>query len=973
MLAAAVGLAASGLMPSGAQEAPEVRIMQGSAASATAVVAQFVPAVGGVNFAVSAGVALSKVTNQVAVAQAESLDFGLVGLILSALQVVPASELPQPLIVDNRKGDVERDETDYPVVGEQLGAGRKRVQATKVPASRAQADVATAVSSLLTISAGHADAVTTTLSPTTREGRSSVSVDIDIAGVVQLSGLRWEAHHRTGSGAVSTASFAVAHAIIGGVAVPTESYAELGALINAALAPSGIVVRLPMVERTSAATDLVRVTALEVELRDTELGRATLGPILDLSREQREDLFDQVNAAYGPAGIALLVADIMLTIAGGQGAVTARIGGAEASSGDLALVDPFGDPGSVAPAAPAVTPGAVVLPPVASRPTMSRSVAAGTSRPVATTERCRSIHAERPRGCSEGSLLPLGLAGLAAAVAVGGLDARHQRRHRVAFGSGTPSAGWRALRSYGPLAATGLGFAVLAVSVTVPRDDVAYRGPVEIPSVGAPGTGGSAAPGLDDRGRSAGSGSGARGGSPGQTTSCRGRARQVPGDPYSPPCYAFSGDNGGATSVGVTGDTIRVTVRQVEAGSATDIFVGLAGQSIQDSSESVGATLDALAEYFSGHFQLYGRRLEIELFRGQGNGLIELLGGGKEAASADAVQAAEEFKPFADISGNTLPYADGLAQHHVVNVGAPYPSRAWYQARRPYSWSLFPDGTNVVEASTSAIVGRYPPGSSAEHAGGSLRGKPRRFAVVAPENAEYQESVNVLLDRLRSAGIDVALNVKYKLDLQSMPNQASNAIAKLNDAGVTSVLCYCDPAMLAFGMTPKANEQQYQPEWITAGLVFVDQDVVSQAIDPRQWSHAFGTAYNAESERIGASFPYAAYKSVRPDDEPALGVEELYYQMYLLVLGIQMAGPNLTPETFEAGLFAYPNQFGPRGTWGFGSGDYTPTNDYRELWWDPTRLSTQNDKPGTWVELNGGRRYSPTNPPKGRAPFFEAG
>jgi hypothetical protein len=103
------------------------------------------------------------------------------------------------------------------------------------------------------------------------------------------------------------------------------------------------------------------------------------------------------------------------------------------------------------------------------------------------------------------------------------------------------------------------------------------------------------------------------------------------------------------------------------------------------------------------------------------------------------------------------------------------------------------------------------------------------------------------------------------------------------------------------------------------------------------------------------------------------GVEELYYLMYVLVIGLQMAGPNLTPETFEAGMFAYPDRFGPRGTWDFGPGDYTPTNDYREIWWDPDRTSTQNDRQGAWAQLDNGRRYTPEHPPHGRAPYFEEG
>ena len=145
-------------------------------------------------------------------------------------------------------------------------------------------------------------------------------------------------------------------------------------------------------------------------------------------------------------------------------------------------------------------------------------------------------------------------------------------------------------------------------------------------------------------------------------------------------------------------------------------------------------------------------------------------------------------------------------------------------------------------------------------------------------------------------GINIELNMRYKLDISSMPNQASNIIAQLKDKGITTVICACDPVMLALGLTPKANEQSYEPEWVTAGLAFVDQDIVSQLIDSRQWSHAFGIAYNAESEPQGRSFPYAAYKQMRPDDEPAFGVEEIYYQMYMLAIGIQIAGPSYAAD-----------------------------------------------------------------------------
>ena len=545
----------------------------------------------------------------------------------------------------------------------------------------------------------------------------------------------------------------------------------------------------------------------------------------------------------------------------------------------------------------------------------------------------------------------------------------------------------RMARSYGPLLAVALAFVVMATTVsTRPRERVEYAGAVEVPNVagstgGTDGTGttgtGTGTGGTTGTGGSTGTGgttaTGGTGGGGNAAVQGCGRAAQVPGDPYSPPCYSFSGDNGGATFQGVTADSITVAIRQLEGPSAAEIFADISGQSVNDSPQSAADTITALAEYFSEHFQLYGRKIKISFFKGEGSGAGELLGGGKEKALADAVRVAKEIKAFADLSGITIPYADALARNGIVNFGAPYPSRAWFEARQPYAWSLFPDGTNVTDASAAAVIGRLGAGSTVQFGGPDMIGKPRKFAVVAPENAEYQESVNAYTANLGKAGIQVALNMKYKLDIASMPNQASNIIAQLKDAGVTSILCGCDPVMLALGLTPKANEQGYEPEWLTSGLAFVEQDIVSQLIDTRQWRHAFGIAYNAESEPQGRSYPYAAYKSVRPNDEPAFGVEEIYYQMYLLAIGLQMAGPNLTPQSFQAGMFAYPGGSGPRGSWGFGPGDFTPTDDFREIWWDPIRISGQNNKPGAWVQLNGGARYTSQNAPQGPAPFFKEG
>ena len=370
---------------------------------------------------------------------------------------------------------------------------------------------------------------------------------------------------------------------------------------------------------------------------------------------------------------------------------------------------------------------------------------------------------------------------------------------------------------------------------------------------------------------------------------------------------------------------------------------------------------------------MYGRKIKLVEFRGEGSGAIELLGGGKEKALADAVRAAKELGAFADISAITIPYADALAQQKVVNIGSPYPSREWFVSRRPYSWSLFPDGTNVVESGAAAFDARFPPGSKADYAGPSIKGKTREVR----DRGAGEPGVPGVGAALHPQGQGGGHPDRHQHEVQARHLlDAEPGVEHRRPAqgpGITSVLCACDPVMLALGMTPKANEQGYEPEWITVGARVRRPGHRQPADRPEAVGHAFGIAYNAESEPQGRSFPYAAFKQMRPKDEPAFGVEEIYYQMYLLAIGIQMAGPNLTPQTFEAGMFAYPGGSGPRWPLGLRGGRL---HAHRRLPRDlvgPDRISAQNNKKGAWVQLNGGARWSPRKPPTGPAGYFKEG
>jgi hypothetical protein len=119
-----------------------------------------------------------------------------------------------------------------------------------------------------------------------------------------------------------------------------------------------------------------------------------------------------------------------------------------------------------------------------------------------------------------------------------------------------------------------------------------------------------------------------------------------------------------------------------------------------------------------------------------------------------------------------------------------------------------------------------------------------------------------------------------------------------------------------------------------------------------------------------AGLGYAAYKSFRKD-EPAFAVEIIYAQMYMLGLGIQLAGPNLTPQSFEKGMFSYPGGKGLYGTWAFPAGNYTPQRDTRILWWNPDAISRYNRKKGAYVEAYGGKRFPIGQLPSGKPDLFK--
>ncbi len=94
----------------------------------------------------------------------------------------------------------------------------------------------------------------------------------------------------------------------------------------------------------------------------------------------------------------------------------------------------------------------------------------------------------------------------------------------------------------------------------------------------------------------------------------------------------------------------------------------------------------------------------------------------------------------------------------------------------------------------------------------------------------------------------------------------------------------------------------------------------------------------------------------------------------MLAIGIQGAGPDLTPQTFEQGMFNYSGGDGEYGPWSFdvgGTGEFTPQHQFRFEWWDPNATSAFDGEKGSWVV--GSTWYTSSDVPTGTPPVFPNG
>jgi hypothetical protein len=448
---------------------------------------------------------------------------------------------------------------------------------------------------------------------------------------------------------------------------------------------------------------------------------------------------------------------------------------------------------------------------------------------------------------------------------------------------------------------------------------------------------------------------------------------------YAPPCVQpFSGDNGGATSPGVTADAITVAVYVAQPDPLQQALVGGAGATA--SPETNADTAVDFGKLWAAHTETYGRKVDFVKFKATGGPTDEA------AAKADAIKIATDIKPFAVFGGptQTTAFADELAARKILclaTCSVTFPD-SFTSSREPYLW-LFTPGSTQSATLSAEFIGKELKGGKAIHGGDAVKNKKRVFGVLHYDTADgqYAQGFQTFKEQLGKYDVKLATEISFPLDLNRAPELARSAIAQLKSAGVTSVILNADPLMPKY-FTQEATRQGYFPEWVIGPSLFVDYAVFGRTYDQQQWVHAFGVSFSAARGDQKTQDAYNLYVWQYGREPQSNNYQILNLDAATLMTGAQLAGPILTPATFENGLFRAPVTGGgpttptiSRGKHGlWPTTDWAGIDDATVVWWNPKASGVNengNNGAGLYEFADQGKRYRPGQFPKGESGLFD--
>jgi hypothetical protein len=448
-------------------------------------------------------------------------------------------------------------------------------------------------------------------------------------------------------------------------------------------------------------------------------------------------------------------------------------------------------------------------------------------------------------------------------------------------------------------------------------------------------------------------------GEPGTTAggyACGPGKRQVPWSKYAPLCEPkWHGDNGGATSPGVTATNIYVTYRMVASTEMAELYdilpratIGTDAQVVQD--------LNAYIALFNKTFELYGRKVVLVPFEGQSDFVAEFEGGDMSQAEQDAATAKNNHA-FADVSiiDSTPIYDQALAQQGIISLSPFGGPASQFDQYSPYEYSTASPLCQKGDLATAEVVGRVLAGSPVSFSGDpSMNGKKRVFGIIEDSDPVSEECTGYLTKLLASYGIRPAVTVGVALDANRLVQESGTVIAQLRAAGVTTVLTTTLDFLTPIFITSAADSAGYVPEWFNVDNL----DGFTRKQDPREAAHSIALGLQPPPEQDTEA--YEAFKLEDPGIAISPANRYIYDSVLTLFDSLEEAGPDLTPKTFQEGFRSIPDSMpgGMYGDWKLTPGAFDPLGTYQIVWWDSKSASNEDGEPGAWVACNKGAQYS---------------
>ena len=468
-----------------------------------------------------------------------------------------------------------------------------------------------------------------------------------------------------------------------------------------------------------------------------------------------------------------------------------------------------------------------------------------------------------------------------------------------------------------------------------------------------------------------------------RTKRCVGNPPRQTEDPAAPPCVAdFSGDNGGATWQGVSGEEVNVlfylqgfyiytnTCRDPAQETPDGTYYDLA-QPPKGPEHCLIRNLRVYQQYFNDRYQSYGRFVHFHVY-------VSGAGDSAEERKADAADNYAKVQPFAVISDAedfNDEYLKAMAKRNVLVFDATSGRSEEFLAQYPGRiWNFLPSVQQQAKQFSSMMCTKVAGKPVSGHTNPAQNGKERVYGLYYTTDAGYPQFrllKDLLLPQLEACGIKVSVSqtfpsAGYVQDNRYPPTYAERAVAAFAGANppVTSIIW---PSGLETQFSKAAARRGYQPELFIVGDGLIENRGATRNYqEASTWNNAWvmtnGTFIPSTQEQPC----YVAYRETNPsgDEADAQTACDLYDRIRQLFIGIQVAGPRLTPQTMDQGFHAIPPQRSTDPTAAacfYEPGDYTCVKDAMLERWDQTGANGQ----GCYRMAENGARYFAGTWPEG--------